>query len=176
MPITQVRLQTLLTAAQDYQRALTEATQSVLEQVEAARQGRSTPAEALSFIHLLFDKEASMMLSHPGESPKVIALEAKHLRDHWRDNQRAAERQRKRRGTGGGTAPDSIEPPVVLPNSLYRDVEGLSEPIAARLSSKIPEARRKELDALVEEALAEPSAPSTHALSTIDQIVEEDPR
>lgn len=122
MPITQTRLLALVTAAQDYQRALADAANHI-----SAATSHATPTNALDILEelrLTYARSAEFLLAHPGQSPLTIGLEAQHLRDSWRKNQRSAARmQRKRDGLPSGTAPEALGTPRPLPESLFRQAK-----------------------------------------------------
>lgn len=107
MPITQSRMLALIQAAQALESALDDLCRDVRTTLS------NSPSEA-DIQQLVFRARPQFIDLNYTDHHTLIALEAKHFSEHARDNQRAAEKQRRRRGRAGTyinpTAPNSLVP------------------------------------------------------------------
>lgn len=153
MPITQSRMLALIRAGQDYQQALAQLTEFIRAEHQRVQNSQLEASAALASIYMVANGE--MGLATPTTSAVTLAVEAKHFRDHQRGNNRRKQRQEARRGTsGGGNAPSTMAPAPALPPSTLEilvEPEKHKPPEPSRLSAST----KSELDALVDELLAE---------------------
>lgn len=127
MPITQSRMISLINAALDYQQAFSRAKECIAREHSYATSGVISPEGALHNIES-FVQEIGM-LSHPVESPLIIASERRHFRANAAKNRASRKWQEKHRRELGLPPAKSIEetsnpynepflPPDTAPQSI----------------------------------------------------------
>lgn len=156
MPITQSRLADLLHAAQDYQLALTNTCELVRAAVTEAQAGSITPQQAFAQIRTYTSH--TLGLSDAAGSASTIACEAARLRLSWRNNERGAERQRRKRRAQGIPARAELPPPLSPPSAspaaqLIKQAEddAKAEALLQLDSSTLDPGTKSEIDRLVAE-------------------------
>lgn len=111
MPISQLRVLSLLKESLASVRALADLRGQLDSVISQSIEGRLSPSDALASLQLF-------LLSNPSPSSELLRTELKHFKTNWKRNLRnAARAQRSRNGTNVPTAPDSIAP-LELPERL----------------------------------------------------------
>lgn len=146
MPITQQRMINLINAASDYEQAFNQAVSIISRINKQARDNQLSIPEALLEIDQAIRHVG--LLVHPIDSSKIIALERAHFKSVARTNDKAANKQeRKRRAEGRGqrqqnhglrtqflqhtpnrtTAPDEMARDAILMGSIYQQVHDTNQ-------------------------------------------------
>lgn len=95
MPITQDRMIKLITAAQDFDRALTLAESIVQSAYSRVAKGETSAEDELA--QLGAQIVASFLLRHPIDSASTLAVEASHFKKAAKRNRRAQRQQAAKR-------------------------------------------------------------------------------
>lgn len=144
MPITQNRMLALAYAARDYRQALRDAVRAVKARATAVTEKRLAAEDAIHQLAILIDETA--LLEFGLQSSDIINMELRHFETNMRRNQRAKEKQARRREAGAEagkkrvdmtkellprditierrtTAPDSLLPSSQSDSTVMRQVD-----------------------------------------------------
>lgn len=172
MPITQSRMLSLLSAAQDYKQALELVCHTLAAQEASLREGTTTPAQALQLCFA--SANAVVLLSNPTISPAVIGVESAHFKSNQRRNIKKAEKARaKRRLTGlpiASTAPVRVDKNFNTTPSLLQQ---LSSPDSVSAAADFDRRRAEELTPLTSDQSTQQAQAKIVSLdSALDQTTE----
>ena len=140
MPISQDRMIALISAAQDYQRAIDRMENILSQNLSRISRGELSTEDFLSNLPVLLSSSA--LLDNLPLSLKTIALEAAHFKRVQQRNLRSAHRQSKKRNPLGNLSPHKTTAPpsldsnsrISLSRKITQEFLENSSPIGPRLT------------------------------------------